>query len=371
MKITRVDSFLVEVPQKYPVAPYQSRYVSTSMAGALLFRLETDTGLVGWGETPQLLPFHNLPTFQGDEARELESKLLGKDPEDFDGLYGDWELGGPRLQSGVEMAMWDLAGKAANQPVYQLLGGACRREIEVACCMGIRPPEIAAEIVRSYVEAGFSTLKTKAGRSPEEDLAMVRAIRDAVGDRIKLRIDPNTSYSPEVTRQLARDLEPFQLEYLEQPMGEQEIEASAQLRKETSTPLALNESVTTREQVQRILDCQAADVLLPDTYQCGGIRAVKEITDQAAASGVTCVFHCAHDLELKTAAMLHVVAASPNMTLANDSTYYGLGGHLVKNPFVIKQSRIAVPDLPGLGVEIDLHQLRRFQVGRWTSSISF
>lgn len=330
MKITDIQTFAVELPQAYPIAPYQSRYRAASSTGAVLFRIETDAGVVGWGETPQRYLGEPLTSGEADKIRE---QLLGRDPMAIEWLYADAGLDGGYVQSGVEMAMWDIAGKVCGQPLYQLFGGLYRERVELAACMGIRPPEQAAEIARLYVDMGFTTLKTKAGRDPEEDLGFVRAIRDAVGDQLKLRIDPNTGYSPEQCLQLAKDLEPYGLEYFEQPMPADLIEQSAQIRRETSTPLALNESVTSMAQVRRILDGNAAAVLLPDTYQCGGLWACKLIADVAQSACVPVVMHCAHDLGLKTAAMLHLVASTPNFSLANDCTYYGLKDDILADPF--------------------------------------
>ena len=363
MRITAVDTFIIDVPQKHPVAPYQSRYVATSRTGALLVRLQTDQGHTGWGEAPQLMAFHNQAPYTGREAEALRPLLLGRDATAIEALYADAQIADPYLQSAVEMACWDALGKLCGQPLYRLLGGMVRDEVAVACCMGIRPPSEAAEIARGYVAAGFGTLKMKGGRRAEEDLAMVRAIREAVGDRLKLRVDPNTGYSPEVTLQLARDFEPYSLEYFEQPMPADLIDESARLRKLTRTPLALNESVTTLQSVQEILQKHAAEVLLPDTYQCGGLWACKLIGEWSAVAGVKCVFHCAHDFGLKTAAMLHVVASSPNFPLANDCTYYGLVDDIITKPFEIKGGRIAVPTGPGLGVTVDMEKLRRYTVG--------
>ncbi len=361
MKITRVDTFLVEVPQKYPIAPYQSRYRPQSSKKSVLLRMETDAGLVGWGETPQR---YLGEQFTGQEGVALNAQLAGRDPTALAAIYhGDWQLDGEHLQSAVEMAAWDVLGKHCGQPLYQLLGGLYRKEIELAACMGIRPPQEAKEIARLYVEMGFSTLKTKAGRDPEEDLAMVRAIRDAVGDKLRLRIDPNTGYSPQVCEQLARDLEPYNLEYFEQPMPADLLEDSARIRKLTRTPLALNESITTVAVVRRILELDAAAVILPDTYQCGGIWACKLIADLAASANVPCVVHCAHDLGLKTAAMLHLAASTPNFPLANDTTYYGLVDDILMQPFRIERGRLSVPASPGLGVEVDLAKVRKYQLG--------
>src|SRR4051794_20664883 len=360
MKITGIESFFVEVPQKPPIAPYHSRYRGQSSTKSILIRLETENGLVGWGETPQIYLGNQLT---GREAEALRPVLTGLDPTAVMAAYADLSFENTYIQSAVEMAMWDLAGKVHGLPLYRLLGGPYRKEIELAACMGIQTYERAGEIARLYVEMGFSTLKTKAGRAPEEDLAMVRGVRDAVGDRLALRIDPNTGYSPSVCEQLAKDLEPYRLQYFEQPMPEDRIDDSAQIRKRTTTPLALNESVTTLARVREILAKEAADFLLPDTYQCGGVWATKLVAEVAASAGVPCVVHCAHDLGPKTAAMLHLAASTPNFPLANDCTYYGLVDDVITHPFEIRRGRLTVPEAPGLGIEVDLAKVRRFQVG--------
>src|SRR5947209_8809996 len=282
MKITGLDAVSVRIPQKPPVAPYQSRYRATSAKDALLIRVEADTGLVGWGETPIDWLGHS---FEGTPEDRMRGQALGRDPFDLEAWYAENTLGS-YLASGVEMAMWDLIGKATRQPLYKLLGGAVRKKVELAACMGIRPYEEAKAIARGYLEQGFTTLKTKAGRDPQEDLEMVRGIRDGVGDRLKLRIDPNMGYAPPVAFALARDLERYGLEYFEQPMPQSCLGESARLRRHTKTPIALNESVTTPEVALQILQLRAADVLLPDTYQGGGILAVKKVAALAEAAGV-------------------------------------------------------------------------------------
>src|SRR5262249_19189676 len=164
------------------------------------------------------------------------------DPFDLEAWYAENTLG-PFLASVVEMALWDLIGQATGQPLYRLLGGAVRRKVELAACMGIRPYAEAKAIARQYLEEGFTPLKTKAGRDAQEDLDMVRGIRDGVGDRLKLRIDPNQGYAPAVAFPLARDLERYHLEYFEQPMPQSMIGEAARLRRQTRTPIALNQSV--------------------------------------------------------------------------------------------------------------------------------
>jgi L-alanine-DL-glutamate epimerase-like enolase superfamily enzyme len=358
VKIVKLSALRVRIPQKHPIAPYQNRYRAGTHKEALLVRLETDTGHTGWGETPD--DWINR-SFEGTPEDRLRAAVLGRDPFDLEAWYAENDLG-TFLASAVEMAFWDLQGQATGQPLYKLLGGAVRKEVELAACMGIRPYDEAKAIARQYVEDGFSTLKTKAGRDAAEDLEMVRGIRDGAGDRLKLRIDPNMGYTPDVAFSLARDLEKYDLEYLEQPMHSTLLAESARLRRRTRTPLALNESVTTPEVAWQILQLGAADVLLPDTYQGGGILAVKKVAALCEAAGVPCVFHCAHDLGLKTAAMLHVVASTPCFRLANDCTYYGLESDVLTMPHRIERGRMRVPEGPGLGVSVDEGLVARYRV---------
>ena len=358
MKITQLHAVRVRIPQKPPIAPYQSRYRATSEKESLLIRLEADTGLVGWGETPV---DWISKSFEGAPEDLLRRQVLGRDPFDLEAWYAENTLGS-YLASGVEMAFWDLIGHATRQPLYRLLGGAVRKKIELAACMGIRPYDEAKAIARQYLEQGFTTLKTKAGRRAEEDLEMVRGIRDGVGDRLKLRIDPNQGYAPEVAFPLARDLEKYHLEYFEQPMPQGLIADAARLRRHTKTPVGLNESVTTPEVVLQILQLGAADVILPDTYQCAGILGVKKVAALAEAARVPCVFHCAHDLGLKTAAMLHVVASTPNFPLANDCTYYGLTDDILAPPHRVEGGFLEVPEGPGLGVTVDEKKVAKYRV---------
>jgi L-alanine-DL-glutamate epimerase-like enolase superfamily enzyme len=358
MKITQLHALRVRIPQKPPIAPYLSRYRATSAKECILVRLETDTGLVGWGETPE---DWLTKTFEGTPEDRMRQQAVGRDPFDVEAFYAENTLGS-FLASGVEMAMWDIIGKATRQPLYRLLGGKLRNKIELAACMGIRPYDEAKAIAKQYLEEGFTTLKTKAGRRAEEDLEMVRGIRDGVGDRLKLRIDPNQGYAPEVAFPLARDLEKYNLEYFEQPMPLGLIADAARLRRQTKTPIALNESVTTPEITLQILQLRAADVLLPDTYQCGGILGVKKVAVLCEAAGVACVFHCAHDLGLKTAAMLHVVASTPNFPLANDCTYYGLVDDIITPLHRIEHGHMELPEGPGLGVNVDEGKVAKYRV---------
>lgn len=357
MRVRDVEITVVEIPQKSPLAPYASRLRSTSTTRSAIVRLGTDEGLVGWGE----YNVNFLDRSEADAERVATEFLVGRDPRAIEKFHAECNFE-PRLKSGLEMAMWDLAGKAAGVPLAMLLGGIYRQEVEVAACMGIAGYKAAGEMATYYVEQGFGTLKTKAGRSIEEDLEMVRGIRDAVGDRLKLRIDPNRSYTPEQGLQLAKALEPYHLEYLEQPIPAEPLTDAVWLRGQTTTPLALNESVTDPASAWEILHAGAAEFLLPDTPQAAGLWPCVKIGHMAEAAGATCIMHCGHDLGPKTAAMVHVAAAGVSYRLGNDSTYYGLVEDVCTEPLQIVGGKIAVPAAPGLGIEVDPEKLKKYRV---------
>lgn len=358
MQVTSVHITVVEVPQIPPIAPYRSHLRSSSTTRSAIVRVETDDGLIGWGE-------HNVNFLPGISAARLQAEaavwLVGRDPLNLAAFHRECPLE-TRLKSGIEMALWDISGKAAGQPVAVLLGGIIRERVELAACMGIQSYERAGEIAAHYVEQGFTTLKTKAGADMDEDLAMVRGVRDAVGNRLKLRIDPNRAYTPQQAAELARRLEEYELEYLEQPILAEPLSDAAWLRQQTRTPIALNESVTDSASVWEILRADAAAFILPDTPQAGGILPCVKIGHVCEAAGVPAIMHCGHDLGPKTAAMVHVAAACPAYSLANDSTYYGLVEDVCVEPLAIERGTVAVPRTSGLGIECDVEKLRRYAV---------
>lgn len=358
MRITQIEVTIVEIPQIDPIAPYRSHVRTSSTTCSAIVRVDTDEGLTGWGE-------HNVNFLPGISGRQMQAVAsdwaIGRDPLNIAQFHQECPLE-TRLKSGIELAMWDILGKASGKSVAQLLGGIIRPEVELAACMGIKSYERAGEIASLYVEQGFSTLKTKAGSDMQEDLEMVRGVRDAVGDKLKLRIDPNRAYSPEEAAELAKRLEDYDLEYLEQPIPAEPLSTARWLREQTTTPIALNESVIDPASVHEILQEQAASHLLPDTHIAGGILPCVKIGVLCEAADIPCIMHCGHDLGPKTAAMVHIAGSCPAYTLANDSSYYGLEDDILAEPFQITRGKIAVPDKPGLGIEGDLVKIEKYKV---------
>lgn len=358
MRVVDATVFAVEVPQIPPIAPYRSHVRSSSTTCSAIVRVDTDEGITGWGE-------HNINFLPNISARGMTDQarkwLLGRDPQNINAFHLECPFES-RLKSGIELALWDICGKAAGLPVAALLGGVIRPRIQLAACMGIQTYQRAGEIASLYVEQGFSTLKTKAGSDMTEDLEMVRGIRDAVGDKLRLRIDPNRAYTPQQAAELARQLEQYHLEYLEQPIPAEPLTDATWLRQQSSTPIALNESVVDPASVLEILRADAAAFILPDTHIAGGILPCATIGRICEAAGIPCIMHCGHDLGPKTAAMLQVAASGAAYSLANDSTYYGLEDDIITERFKIERGTIAVPDKPGLGIEGDPERIERYKI---------
>ena len=357
MQVTECQIYLVEIKQTKPLAPYRSHIRTSDWTTKALVKLTTDTGLIGWGEHNQnFLPNLDIKQ-QNQDAREF---IISWDPYDLERYHLDNPFE-PRLRCGIEMAMWDLIGKENGQPLYKLLGGKLRDRVELAACMGIQSYQRAGEMARWYVEQGYTALKTKAGADADEDLEMVRGVRDAVGDKLKLRIDPNRAYSNQEAAELAIRLEPYQLEYFEQPIKAEPLEDAKWLRDQTATPIALNESVEGPDSVIKILQADAAEFILPDTHTAGGILPCVKIGHLAQAAGIPTIMHCGHDLGLKTAAMLHICSAMPAYNLPNDCTYYGLCDDILETMIPITNGTMRVPELPGLGVVVDEEKVKKYE----------
>src|SRR5262245_24575719 len=267
MRVTNITVTVVEVPQLPPLAPYRSHVRASSTTQSAIVRVETDEGIIGWGE-------HNINFLPNISGRQMEHDarawLIGREAQNLARFHHECPLES-RLKSGIELALWDICGKAVGLPVAALLGGVVRPRIEVAACMGIQSYERAKEMAAWYVEQGFGTLKTKAGSDIQEDVEMVRGVRDAVGGKLKLRIDPNRAYSPAQALELARRVEEYDLEYLEQPIPAEPLADVRWLREQTTVPIALNESVVGPASVLEILREDAAAFILPDTHIAGGI----------------------------------------------------------------------------------------------------
>ncbi len=316
-----------------------------------MVKVETDTDVVGWGE--------GTGRFETDP----NTMLTGKDVANIEGAISAMETGGigRGLMAGIEMALWDAIGKGADLPVCKLLGGVVREEVDFCACMGLKAPSESAATAREYIDRwGFRFLKTKAGDYPGQDLQIAEAIQAAVGDEAILRPDANNGYSPKDAEATLRKMKGIGIRYFEDPCSSEYLDALIRFRVEIGMGILVNMGVGTADTVLTLLANEGADILMPDTPAAGGMLRVKKVATVAEAYAVPCLMHCSHDLGLKTAAITHIAASTPNFSGPNDTCYHGLTDDVLAEPLQFENGRIRVPSGPGLGVEVDEAKIEQY-----------
>lgn len=378
LRITGAHLTRVEVASVRPYVSSQSRDGKVTNARTII-RLQASDGSVGIGETvgrPEVFLV----------VKRICESLVGKDPLDVNGMRARFapkvfenrsgQYGWMAL-AGVEIACWDLAGKHYDAPVYELLGGSVRREVETACLMGAVPLErqvtfgelsdlleddsniaqIIAEAEERVARDGFRTIKIKsAGLNIHRDVKVMRALRDAFGPEMKLRLDPNGAYPVAEALRLGRQIEPLDLEYFEDPTDG--IESMARLRRDLRIPFATNMSIIDFDQLAPGLRTHAVDVVLASYTQWGGLRALQEVAAVCKAFGVTLGINSHGELGVGIAAKLHFAAATREVRHAIDGVLHEYEATLVEGSVLqINDGMLRVPSGPGLGVTLDEKQI--------------
>jgi glucarate dehydratase len=326
----------------------------------LIVQVHTADGTIGVGETICLWEFVEpvvvrsiIPLALGEDALNIErlcKKIEGA------GFYHHQRALVAAL-CGFEMALWDIVGKQARLPLYQLWGGTYRTEIPLVGYVQSKQPEHAAAEAAAFVADGYQTIKAKIGMSPETDIAIVAAIRESIGADIKLRADVNGAWTIGTAKRMLRQLEAYDLEYVEQPLPMDDLRGHAELRKQFSTPIALDESAYTMQEVLNIIRAGAADVLLLDPHQTGGLSRCRKAAALAEAAGLPITFHSGAELGFSTAAYLHLAASLANVVLAIDTQYTNQADEITTEKHAIERGCMRAPAQPGLGVALDASKL--------------
>jgi galactonate dehydratase len=349
----------------------------------LFVKLETDDGLIGWGEA------YTQADRDGAMLAHLEEMgrhLLGRSPfaiKHFSSvMYLDYALRRPAMDfwcalSALEQAMWDIAGKACGQPIYNLLGGPCRDRIRVYAngwSEGARTPEQYADKAREVVRRGFSAMKfdpfsnpwrTHIGRA-EENLAIerVKAVRDAVGPTIEILVEVHRRLAPNEAIRVAHRLEELEPFWYEEPIDAEDMDSLAEVRRRINLPVVTGEALYSKNQYVDVFATRAADILNPDVCNCGGILALKEIAAMAEPHHIAVSPHNYNSTTIGLAATLQVAACLPNFLITEYFVNFEeVGQEIATNSFAVKNSYIDLPTAPGLGIALDEAALRRRPLG--------
>jgi L-alanine-DL-glutamate epimerase-like enolase superfamily enzyme len=348
------------VPYSVPIKRFADAYTSFTASSAVLVRLESDEGVVGFGEACAW-----EPEFYGETVESIAStlekyvapKLLGQDPLQLQYVLSVVDACLARVtcvKEGVDLALHDLVGKLLGVPVYVLLGGAFRDRIRVASEIGIASPEEMANEATRVRDLGFRVLKVKGSADVEKDIVRVQAVREAVGPSIGLRLDPNAAWTPIGTIRAMRQLEHCELELLEQPVPGNDYAGMAHIRRKTSVPLMADEGVWTPDDVLRIRRVGAADVVNIKIAKSCGLARGKHIQIVADAAGLSSLVGTEIEPGFSIAAKLHLAASFSRHDLASEFTELSLlkRNVLSWDPEIV-DGELQVPQAPGLGVGLD------------------
>lgn len=371
MKITRLTTFLV--PPRW-----------------CFLKIETDEGITGWGE----------PILEGRAqtvaaaVEELGDYLIGKDPRYIEDhwtvLYrgGFYRGGGVHMSAlaGIDQALWDIKGKALGVPVSELLGGKLRDRIRVYSWIGGDRPGETAQQARDAVARGFTAVKMNGTEElqyvdtfdkVERCLQNVAAVREAVGPNVGIGVDFHGRVHRPMAKVLVKELEPYRLMFIEEPVLSEHGEALKEIAHLSSTPIALGERLYSRWDFKRVLAEGYADIIQPDPSHTGGITETRKIASMAEAYDVALALHCPLG-PIALAANLQLDAVCYNAFIQEQSLgiHYNQGKDLldyVSNPgvFAYEDGMVAIPGGPGLGIEVneDYVRERARQGHRWRNPV--
>lgn len=334
----------------------------------VLVRVDTDEGMHGAGEAT-VTPGWSGETMWSSHAmidQLLGPALIGSNPLDFTGIDHTMDrltVGNWFTKSAIEMACWDIAGKATGKPVYELLGGAVRsRTIRCRFSMGAYPPLRARERAAELVAKGFTTIKVKVGTGVNDDIARIAAVRSAVGDDIEVVMDANCGFATANDAIVAAEaMSESRVALFEQPTPRDDFQALADVRKAIEMPVMADDICFDLNHAKLCASHKACDVISVYPGKSGGIRKAKQIVDFAASQGIACSIGSNLELDIASAAMCHLVVACENMQVDRfPGDIMGPDYHLhnvARNPLLIDGPTITITDQPGLGIDVDWEQV--------------
>jgi muconate cycloisomerase len=366
-RITRVSATPVFVTRR---APFKSALGLSKQGGFGIVRLETDTGITGIGEISMIWNGDGsaycpmVVELLGPAVEGLNPFAITRAVQRMDEAVQFTRAANP-AKAAVEMALYDIAGRALDVPVYELLGGRVRDVVVLSMSISIADIAQMVDQARDYVARGFRGVKVKVGLDPDHDVAAVRAIRDAVGPRVTVRVDANMGWtSPRQALNVIQALAPSRIHSVEQPLPADRLEDLAWLRDRSPVPIMVDESVWGPDDALRVIRAGAADILNVYVSEAGGLRNSMRIFELAQSAGLQCTIGSMPELGIGTAAATHLAAAAP--MLLDPSDVCGVLYHeesLVRESFDIADGCLRPLGAAGLGVTLDEPRLTALTSG--------
>ncbi|MGY3572593.1 mandelate racemase/muconate lactonizing enzyme family protein [Vibrio paucivorans] len=380
MKIVNVIPHAISVPLDTPFYFAQGWVHNRS---ALIVEVVTDEGVSGWGEAlcHGLQPPHIAAAFIEHVFKPI---LVGRNPFDVEVLWEEmynttrpYGQGGSAVNaiSGVDIALWDVIGKSLNQPIHALIGGAFRKEVMpyatgfYRVAEGNYPQDAIAEAHR-YVDAGFKAFKLKIGFGVEEDIQFMRAIREAVGDDVRIMADANGAYNSAAARRIIKETEDLNLYFLEELLAPEDLQGYQQIKNLSKTYIAAGEQLFGKMGYRPWLEGRALDVIQPDLCSSGGITECKKIAAMAQASQTMMIPHV-WGSGVGIAASLQFIASIPSSPLSLnpeepmlefDQSSHPFRKDLICDGIKMENGMVQIPTKPGIGVEVNRDIINQYKV---------
>jgi L-alanine-DL-glutamate epimerase-like enolase superfamily enzyme len=356
MRITKIEAH----PVCMPMRRFSDAYSDYLNGRFVLVEIQTDEGVVGYGEAPCTVTVgfygETLETVTTSIRNYIAPRLIGEDPLNIRraiSIMNAAQGNAVIAKTGIDFALYDVAGKALGVPVYTLLGGMQRDGVKAASEIGIVNPEEMVEEARRLVNMGFRVIKIKAGRDVKDEIRGVRAVRDAIGPDLELRVDPNGGWSRSETLRALKAFADCGLSYVEQPLPRWDLEGLAWLRKATGVPIMVDESVWNLHDVIKVAEAEAADIINIKLTKAGGLKNSLDIYTTAQALGIPCVVGTELEGCVGVAAKVHLAASLENLPFACEFTELAFQKMAVKEPLELEDGYLRVPRGTGLGITPD------------------
>lgn len=365
MKITKVET----IPYGIPVKSFADAYTSFVRSNAVLVKIYTDDGHVGIGEACAW-----EPEFYGETLESVNSTIqkyaapaiMGEEPFNINRIMLILDQKLARItcvKEGIDLALHDLVGKILNVPAYKLLGGKFRDKIPVASEIGIDTPKIMAESAHKVLKMGFKVIKIKGSNDMNEDIKRIKTVREAVGEEVELRLDPNAAWDTMGSIRVMRAVEDCNLQLLEQPIPTWDLKGMAHIRRNIGVPLMADESIWTPQDAIKIHDYEAADILNLKIAKTCGLHLGKKVEAVAEALGMPCIAGTELEPGVSAVAKVHLAASMRVHPLASEFTELTqVDGSILKQKLKVVDGCLEVPEGPGFGVEIDEDALKEYKI---------
>ena len=374
MKIAQVRTHVLEAPLS---EPFGWSFSATSVRAGCLVEITAEDGTTGWGEC------YGPARINAVIVETLGRRLVGRDPRATDVIwmdlynhFRDYGQKGVVLSaiSGIDIALWDLKGRHFGVPVSLLLGGRERSSVPAYATGTYRrgagdPCDYIVDEVTGYAREGFGALKLKIGFGVKEDVALIRAVREALGPEVGLMLDANHGYDVVEAIAVGRAVADCDIGWFEEPVVPDDLGSYVAVRQGQPIPVAGGECEFTRWGFREVLTRRAIDIVQPDTCAAGGLSECKKIADMAAAFGVRYAPHV-WGTGIGLAAALQLLAALPDVPprltpreplLEFDRSEHPFRQAVLRTPIEHVAGRVAIPDGPGLGIDVDRDAIERFK----------